>query len=230
MTGQHTDTFELPQLDWTYEMRRECQEVVSGIWVGPAESGKNLENLLRLDISSIVVLRSPCEALFLKPRFPDQFQYLVLDVHDRQDQNLISIYPSFRDFVDASRVQGQRVLIHDDGGMSRAPAMAAMYVIDKRALKFQDAISMIQYRRYCIHINQGFVRQLKEFEAVCLARDQYKKHQQTGESAKEMNTIKAARRRREENGDSSFEASDNWRQQKRGREEMEDEERDAMET
>ncbi len=107
-------------------MRRECQEVLVGIWVGPTESAKSLEKLKRLGITAIVILRTPSEAQYLFPRFPDDFQYLVLDVQDRVHQPLISIYSTFRDFVDRIRALGGNVLIHDEGGMSRAPAMAAM--------------------------------------------------------------------------------------------------------
>jgi serine/threonine/tyrosine-interacting protein len=107
-------------------MRRECQEVLTGIWVGPTDAGKNLENLQRMGITAIVILRTASEALFLKPRFPDLFRYLILDVSDRIDQPLISIYPQLRRFIDEQKSAGGNILIHDEGGMSRAPAMAAM--------------------------------------------------------------------------------------------------------
>lgn len=31
----------------------------------------------------------------VKPRFPEQFVYLVLDIRDASDQNLITIFPQF---------------------------------------------------------------------------------------------------------------------------------------
>lgn len=29
----------------------------------------------------------------MRPRFPEQFQYMTLDVEDNEEQNLIRIYP-----------------------------------------------------------------------------------------------------------------------------------------
>lgn len=31
----------------------------------------------------------------MKPRFPDHFQYLVLDVQDNEEQNLIRLFPQY---------------------------------------------------------------------------------------------------------------------------------------
>lgn len=107
-------------------MRRSSQEVIRGIWIGPADSGRDMAMLSANNIRAIVVLRSPGEALFIKPRHPDQIAYLVLDCHERTEQNLIGLYPAFKHFVDSHRTAGAHVLVHDDGGLSRAPAMVAM--------------------------------------------------------------------------------------------------------
>ena len=40
-----------------------------------------------------VCLRDAKEAFSVKPRFPDQFGYMVLDVQDTEDQNLIRLFP-----------------------------------------------------------------------------------------------------------------------------------------
>lgn len=40
-----------------------------------------------------VCIRDANEAFSVKPRFKDDFQYLVLDVKDNESQNLISLFP-----------------------------------------------------------------------------------------------------------------------------------------
>lgn len=40
-----------------------------------------------------VCLRDAKEAFSVKPRFPEQFGYMVLDVQDTEDQNLIRLFP-----------------------------------------------------------------------------------------------------------------------------------------
>ena len=45
-----------------------------------------------LDACSVCI-RDAKEAFSVKPRFPDHFVYLVLDVQDNEEQNLISLFP-----------------------------------------------------------------------------------------------------------------------------------------
>lgn len=83
-----------PLLDWRYEMRRTAQEVLPGLFVGPYQSSKSLEELHALGITHIVCLFEDREKHLVKPRFIGQFQYLPLLVRDASDQNLISLFPA----------------------------------------------------------------------------------------------------------------------------------------
>lgn len=95
-----------------YEMRRDCQEIAPGLWLGPFLVSKSLESLKSLGITHMYVplildgcrvstiryslcIRDAKEAFSVKPRFPEQFQYMVLDVQDNEDQNLIKLFPGF---------------------------------------------------------------------------------------------------------------------------------------
>lgn len=109
-----------------YEMRRQCQEIMPSFFLGPSEVSKSLPLLQSLQITSIVILRAQHESMFIKARFPQVLNYHTLDVEDREDQNLIRIYSSARDFIDQEIAKGGKVLVHDDGGISRAPAFAVM--------------------------------------------------------------------------------------------------------
>jgi serine/threonine/tyrosine-interacting protein len=97
-------------IEWKYEMRRECQEILPGLWLGPFLASKNLDLLQSLNLTHMYVYRvmscsidgewtkhSLCirdakEAFSVKPRFPDHFQYMTLDVQDNEDQNLIRLF------------------------------------------------------------------------------------------------------------------------------------------
>lgn len=43
-----------------------------------------------------VCIRDAKWAFSVKPRFPEHFQYLVLDVEDSEEQNLIRLFPGYR--------------------------------------------------------------------------------------------------------------------------------------
>ncbi|GAW06181.1 phosphotyrosine protein [Lentinula edodes] len=153
-------------VEWKYEMRRECQEILPGLLLGPFVASKSLETLRSLNISHIVCIRDQKEAFSVKPRFPDQFMYLVLDVEDNEEQNLIRLFPSAKAFIDTAIANGGRVLVHCNGGISLSPSFVVMFVMQHYALSWEDALHMVQNRRYCISPNGGFLTQIKEYEAI----------------------------------------------------------------
>lgn len=101
-----------------YEMRRQCQEILPGVLLGPMQASKSLETLQSFGVTHMyvplydcrchdfepqfvrVALRRICirdqqEAFSIRPRFPDNFVYLVLDVKDNEEQNLIRLFPQY---------------------------------------------------------------------------------------------------------------------------------------
>lgn len=146
---------------YSYEMRRECQEIIPGLILGPYQCSKDTEYLRSTNITHIICIRGEAEAVFVRPRFPDQFKYLVLDVRDSEEQNLIRIYPQARSFIYNALELNGKVLIVCNGGISRGPAITIMYVMEAAQLSFEEATHYVQNKRYCISPNLGFQSQLK---------------------------------------------------------------------
>lgn len=48
---------------------------------------------LRHRLSYSLCIRDAKEAFSVRPRFPEHFRYMVLDVEDNEDQNLIRLFP-----------------------------------------------------------------------------------------------------------------------------------------
>uniref|UniRef100_A0A3B3QEZ0 Serine/threonine/tyrosine interacting protein n=1 Tax=Paramormyrops kingsleyae TaxID=1676925 RepID=A0A3B3QEZ0_9TELE len=143
------------QLDWAYPMRREMQEILPGLFLGPysAAMKSKLSTLEKRGITHIVCIRQDIEANFIKPNFPQEFRYLVLDIADNPVENIIRFFPMTKEFIDESLSTGGKVLVHGNAGISR-----------------RDAFSHVQERRFCINPNVGFVHQLQEYEAIYLAK------------------------------------------------------------
>ncbi|XP_061734757.1 serine/threonine/tyrosine-interacting protein isoform X2 [Nerophis ophidion] len=142
-------------LDWAYPMRREMQEILPGLFLGPysAAMKSKVQILEREGITHIVCVRQDIEANFIKPNFPHTFRYLVLDIADNPVENIIRFFPTTKEFIDSCLATGGKVLVHGNAGISR-----------------RDAFSHIQERRFCINPNVGFVHQLEEYEAIYLAK------------------------------------------------------------
>ncbi|KAI0785219.1 phosphatases II [Abortiporus biennis] len=155
-----------PGDEWTYEMRRQCQEILPGLYLGPLQASKSLDTLRNLGITHIVCIRDAKEAFSVRPRFEDHFRYMVLDVEDNEEQNLIRLFPGAKQFIDNAILHGGRVLVHCNGGISLSPAFVVMYVMQYHKLSWEDALHMVQNRRYCISPNGGFLTQIKEYESI----------------------------------------------------------------
>ncbi|KAF8635865.1 hypothetical protein AX15_000055 [Amanita polypyramis BW_CC] len=140
-----------------------------------------------------VCIRDAKEAFSVRPRFPEHFKYLVLDVQDNEEQNLIRLFPGAKSFIDSAIFEGGRVLVHCNGGISLSPAFVVMFVMQHHQLSWEDALHFVQNRRYCISPNGGFLTQIKEYEAIykaSLAVSSYPAIQRT-----------IARRKREDDDD-----------------------------
>jgi serine/threonine/tyrosine-interacting protein len=88
---------------------------------------------------------------------------------------------SAKQFIDQAIENGGRVLVHCNGeplnkgsrsvkeysycigGISLSPAFVVMFVMQHYQLSWEDALHMVQNRRYCISPNGGFLTQIKVF-------------------------------------------------------------------
>jgi len=160
----------LPGKEWRYEMRRECQEIIPGLFLGPFQVSKDLATLLSLGVTHILCIRDPKEAFLVKERFPDRFQYLVLDVVDNDEQNLISLFNRPKQFIYDAINGGGTVLVHCNGGISLSPTFVILFIMQHNSMSYTEALHYVQNKRYCISPNTGFMAQLKEYEPIYRAQ------------------------------------------------------------
>ncbi|KZV64366.1 phosphatases II [Peniophora sp. CONT] len=182
-------------VEWKYDMRHKCQEILPGLFLGPFVISKQLSALQELGITHIVCIRDAKEAFSVKPRFPDHFAYLTLDVADSDEQNLIRLFPGAQRFINDAVAAGGRVLVHCNGGISLSPAFVIMFVMQHHQLGWEDALHFVQNRRYCISPNGGFLTQLKEYESI------YRAHIAVQSYPRAMGQRVVSRRKREDDED-----------------------------
>lgn len=178
-------------VDWTYSKRREMQEIVPGVYLGPYSAAMNskLGVLKQVGISHVVCIRQNIEANFVRPNFPQHFKYLVLDVADSPTENIITHFPKVKAFVDSCLSSGGKVLLHGNAGISRSAALMIAFIMETYGLNYRDAFHYVQQRRFCINPNEGFVQQLMEYEPIYLANYQART---SGERLNQSGGIKRA--------------------------------------
>ncbi|OAD53098.1 Serine/threonine/tyrosine-interacting protein [Eufriesea mexicana] len=167
--------------EWTYTMRRNMQEVVPGLYLGPysAASRSKLQSLLDHGITHIVCVRQDIEANFIKPNFPDKFKYLVLNIADTATENIIQHFQKVKVFIDEGLNSGGQALVHGNAGISRSAALVLAYVMETYELSQMRAYTIVQQRRFCINPNEGFMAQLREYEPIYQAQKTLKNGQQS---------------------------------------------------
>lgn len=160
------------EVEWSYLLRREMQEIMPGLYLGPysAASKSRFNSLNEKGITHIVCIRHNVEAHIIKPNFPDKIKYLVVEMADTFTQNLITHLSECRSFIDECLASGGKCLVHGSNGISRSAAVVIAYVMEKMVLPYRDAIKYVQNRRYCINPNDGFKRQLIEYEVIYKAQ------------------------------------------------------------
>jgi serine/threonine/tyrosine-interacting protein len=160
--------------EWEYHMRREMQEIIPGVFLGPyaAAMKTKLDDLLQNGVTHIICVRQELESPWIRANFPENFQYLTLDIADTITENIIRHFPAVRNFIDDCLNRGGKVLIHGIAGISRSAALVVAYLMEKYNLPFDDALKTVQKKRFCVFLNDGFKQQLRGYEPVIKARGQ----------------------------------------------------------
>jgi len=155
-----------PDTDWTYIKKREAQEVIPGLWLGPFGAARDQEFLKRANITDALVVRAPEEARIIAPKYPEFIHYEILECCDSPFENIIRYFPSVKQLLDLVLGRGGRILVHGNAGMSRSAAFVVAYVMEKFNLSSDMAHHYVLTRRHCISVNEGFRNQIREYEML----------------------------------------------------------------
>lgn len=183
---------------WNYEMRRDMQEIIPGLFLGPFYSAKNLNLLQFHKITHILCVTDTREEKIIKPYYPGQFIYLVVNVSDDPLEILIPHFKKVKNFIDNALLSNGKVLVHSNVGISRGPTFVISYLMETKKISFDEAFKLVKTKRFCIKPNLGFELQLKEYEPILNARSMAASNNNNniGSSVKKNN-----RRRYEEDDD-----------------------------
>ncbi|KAJ3186560.1 hypothetical protein HDU85_007380 [Gaertneriomyces sp. JEL0708] len=176
--------------DWRYEMRRDIQEILPGLWLGPWECSKNRALLKEKGITHVLCIRDKSERHFIKPKFPEDFIYEIIEVSESPLQNLIPYFPQATAFIGKALEQGGKVLVHCIGGISRSPSFVVAYVMMSQNVPFADAYQYVQNKRFCMNPNEGFKYQLKEYEPIYKANNDQHIQEYTDEEVLRQGRLK----------------------------------------
>ncbi|KXS12130.1 phosphatases II [Gonapodya prolifera JEL478] len=138
------------------------------LWLGSALHAESPAVFQKLDISTVVcVMDDPGGAR--GKEYASRANWRDWPWVDKASFNLRGSLPDVIDAIDIGVLQAREtgrggVLVHCYQGKSRSAAAVVGWLIAKRGMSLQDAIQLVTDSRKAVAINEGFLRQLEQFE------------------------------------------------------------------
>lgn len=83
---------------------------------------------------------------------------------DLPDTDLEEILKHTNQFIETCRLDGGKVLVHCNAGVSRSTSVVIGYLIIHQKISFLQAFGLIKNKRPCVQPNVGFINQLKKLQ------------------------------------------------------------------
>eukprot|EP00727_Mastigamoeba_balamuthi_P007476 m51a1_g3349 putative leucine rich repeat protein (564) ;mRNA; f:409686-411648 len=132
--------------------------ILPNVYLGEVQTARNKHALKSLGVTNIL-----CVASYL-PLYPEIFNYMVVDIDDTDESDLLSQLPRCIQFISEALAKNGAILIHCHAGVSRSATVTIAYVMNTLRLTAAKAIEYVQQRRPRICPKKGFLQQLQLWE------------------------------------------------------------------
>lgn len=137
----------------------EINEVCDSVYIGDFSSACNIDELKRIGITHIVTA-----ILGVEPMYPELFTYHMVDISDRSHSVIHQHFDLCSEFIEDCIKAHGKVLVHCRCGVSRSSTLIAAWLIKKKNYTAKSAINLIQNSRAQVKPNEGFFKQLEQYE------------------------------------------------------------------
>lgn len=97
-------------------------------------------------------------------KFPEKFTYRRVAISDLPSTKIVPHFKEAFHFIDIGRSLGGVVLVHCYYGNSRSASFIIGYLIKVERMRYSDALEYLRILRPDVNPNEGFQKQLKEYE------------------------------------------------------------------
>ncbi|XP_001200447.1 dual specificity protein phosphatase 19-like [Strongylocentrotus purpuratus] len=148
-----------------YEPDLQIVQVRPYLYMSSCDVAYNLEILKYHNITHILNVAN------LNNVYPDHFTYKNLPIWDLPEVKITKFFKYAIDFINQARSTGGRVLVHCNAGRSRSTTIVVGYILADERARISKTLEEIRVHRPCVRPNEGFMRQLEEYETSILAED-----------------------------------------------------------
>jgi serine/threonine/tyrosine-interacting protein len=156
---------------WLYENRRSAQQIIPGLWLGPFSCSSSGDLCSQSGKVTHVIVRAAQERNHVKhlPVHPSSTFFFEVSSHHGLEL-LLPIFLPACEAIGAALSSGNVVGLFCISGLSRAPAVAAAYLISRCGMPVVEAVHCVSSQRSCVHFSDSILRQLHEFELLHKSR------------------------------------------------------------
>jgi len=129
------------------------------LYLGSLGSATEWDELVRLGIRHIV-----CMVDMFELPFVGKVTYKTIRIDDIETADIKQYFTTINHFIDSVKKAEGRVLVHCAAGVSRSSSAVLAYLMYSLKMTYQQAKDYVTNRRPCICPNDGFEKQLIEFE------------------------------------------------------------------
>ena len=137
-------------------------EILPGVYIGSIGAAMSFNVLKSLGITHVL-----CVADSIKPIFPNDFTYKIVEICDSPDVSITDRFADCFKFIESAVCCG-KILIHwyeifSFAGKSRSASVCIGYIMIVSNCAYEQAYAYLKKRRPAIEPNPGFVQQLNKF-------------------------------------------------------------------
>jgi len=132
---------------------------VDHLFVGSIGSAYNSEKLLQAGITHIL-----CLSETIRLNFEDKFTYMRVPMVDQPEYSFSDDLPPIFEFIEKTREQGGKILVHCYQGKSRSCAVCCAYMMKYHGLSVDSALDLVRQVRPVASPNSGFMSALHQLE------------------------------------------------------------------
>jgi len=143
----------------------EPDEKMGGLYLGGLVAALNCENYDKYSIKCVLGCASEIPA-----RYPKNFvgTHLIIPAFDFPSYDIQRHFAKAIEYIDTNRKTGASVFVHCQAGVSRSATFVIAYLVKAMKMNVDDALKYVKERRQIVRPNDGFLRQLKEYEMKVL--------------------------------------------------------------
>ncbi|CAK7262439.1 hypothetical protein SEPCBS57363_000026 [Sporothrix epigloea] len=168
--------------NWTYEMRRDAQQILPQLYLGPTNAARDRLFLRRAGITKVMAIRDSrlAEARLLVVEHVAKELGIESECIDVADSGALLRALTFavqsinRHMLamptNTEGVSTGKVLVYCETGNVRSPPVVAAYLMSMYGMELLEALQFVHETRFCVSLDEEYKRMLLSFSDLLKAR------------------------------------------------------------